>query len=1418
VGPDGTLEAQISQTPINYQDSSGHWQPINNRLMPTGSAGAFTNAANAYRVRIPRSLGTNPVTFSAAGYTVAERLIGAAATPGKITGPAAQFHDVLPGVSETLTARSAGLNDDLTLQGARARGVFRYRLSLSGGLSAHVHGGVVRFVDAAGRTRVSFLRPFAYDVSHRWRGSEPVRVALGQAAGGAQLTLSADSVWLRRVLAAGDSVVIDPDTSPALSPSQGCTLDQSAPTTSECAASSDNIGWDGAHDHRTLLEFNVQAAVPRDVQVLETRIDATLTAESTATPIAVGAYQVTKPWSTAATWNTTNGSTAWTTAGGDVQTSAADTETVGGTVGAVLHWYPQSLVQQWVNGTAPNDGLELKGTSQSTTNELSVQSADLYFFYQPRGGVYPNSAFTSFGLNDRMTAGVNDSTGDLVLNNQDIAIQGTGLSVVLDRIDGVDTVPSGVAVLFPTPDAPFVYYYDGSGATYLIRKNSNGTFSSQAGLHETLTQNSASQYTMTNAHNGTSEVFQGELGGNFVPTALKDQNANTISFTWNTVDQPSYTDPMQQLQYITDTQGRKLSYSYDLNGNITQVTDSTGRIWEYTPDAKSSVTTYTDPLGNKTTYTYDADENLTQITTPGARITKFAYANEASGDNRVTSVTQVTNNTTGAGDTTSFAYSSTPSGPCLSTDFTETIVTDPLGHKTTYCDNPLDAVRAAYDPLGHQHTSTYDVDGNVTQFAAGTGATISKATYDINDDRLSATDATNVSSTAVFGDSTHPDYPTSETDGQGSKISYAYYSSGQTGAGTGGGNLKTITDNSDTSPIYTFTYNPNGTVATDKDQAGNTTTYSYDAKGNLTKITPATASNPTGISQLGATSYTSDALSRLSSMTDGNGKTTSYTYDALDRLTQIKYADLSTVTFTYDPDGNLTKRVDSAGVAGQGTGTESWTYDQKNRITKITLPGGQTSSYAYDAANNLTSLTDSTGTTTYGYNAANLLTSLAVPGGSCASNPTSGCGTFAYDANGNRTTTNLPNGVTESETSDGDGHVLTLQATNSSGTVLTKYAYSYALGGSLTDLVQTATDKDGNSTTYTYDTRDRLIKAVTTGPAAATDSYGYDANNNRVSSTDLGGTYTWAYNADNQLCWKATGTLGSASCSSAPSGATAYTYDADGNETGASNSWTATYNDRNQLGSFTLQGGSTATEAYGGPGQDELTADSPYTYENNLLGPGIQHGGQFGDEDYVREPDGQLFSTNSDGQRTYPLFDGEGSLADISNSTGGSDGYFTYDPFGRPLTAVGQDFNNEFGWQGGQVAAGFWHFGARYYINSQGRFTQPDPESHPSDPTQYNPYVFGSDDPVNESDPDGTRAIHPRIGLHGGTDFGQLVDDALSCIEGADDFKEGGPIGKVAGCALNRFNEDLEEGVKEGADETFNDAEEAAEIAAEDGA
>lgn len=682
----------------------------------------------------------------------------------------------------------------------------------------------------------------------------------------------------------------------------------------------------------------------------------------------------------------------------------------------------------------------VRETDSSVTDEVTFSSDQLYIYYERRTGVPPDHNYTTFQLSERLSAAVDNANGNLIVKSRQLSIAGTGLSLIGDYYynnlaegTGWSQTARLYQGVYQNYDSPFVYYYGLTGDVESFRKNADGTFTSPPGLDAVMTQPSTGEIIVTFRHPQLTYTFQGTgPGSDLYLTSITDQNGNALTFTYDNIYQPNY-QTSAKLESVTDTRGRTLTYSYGSTNQPTQMTDSTGRTWAWARNQWGEITSYTDPLGQVTGFAYDSNGNLTQITTRGGRTTNITYANGGSSFDRVASVTQVTNTFTGAGDTTRFAYQS-PIGPCLSTDYGETVVTDPNGHQTTFCTDPLDRPRVAYDPLGHQKDWTYDVDGDVLQYATGTGSTITNASYDQNDSPISLTDPTSVTTTVNYGDSLHPYYPTSVTDGQGSTLRYAYYASGQPGAGTGGGNLKTITDNSDPNPLYTFTYNPNGTIAAETDQAGNQASYSYDAKGELTKVTPPAGGIPADATTMGATSYVPDALSRVASMTDANGNTTSYTYDALDRLTQIKYGDGSTITYTYDPDGNLIKRVDSAGVPSQGTGTQTWAYDQKNRVTQITLPGGQTSSYTYDPANNLTSLSDGTGTTTYGYD-ANELTSLAIPGGSCTSNPTSGCATFAYDANGNRTTANLPNGVTVAQSADADGHVLSLQAKNTSGTV-----------------------------------------------------------------------------------------------------------------------------------------------------------------------------------------------------------------------------------------------------------------------------------------------------------------------------------------------------------------------------------------------
>ena len=70
-----------------------------------------------------------------------------------------------------------------------------------------------------------------------------------------------------------------------------------------------------------------------------------------------------------------------------------------------------------------------------------------------------------------------------------------------------------------------------------------------------------------------------------------------------------------------------------------------------------------------------------------------------------------------------------------------------------------------------------------------------------------------------------------------------------------------------------------GELCSTLDAKSNVTSYSFDASGNVTRITPP--------SPLGATIVVPDNLSRTSSVTDGKGQKTTYCYDKVDRLVKL---------------------------------------------------------------------------------------------------------------------------------------------------------------------------------------------------------------------------------------------------------------------------------------------------------------------------------------------------------------------------------------------------------------------------------------------------------------------------------------------------------------------------------------------------
>jgi RHS repeat-associated protein len=120
--------------------------------------------------------------------------------------------------------------------------------------------------------------------------------------------------------------------------------------------------------------------------------------------------------------------------------------------------------------------------------------------------------------------------------------------------------------------------------------------------------------------------------------------------------------------------------------------------------------------------------------------------------------------------------------------------------------------------------------------------------------------------------------------------------------------------------------------------------YALDADGNRTKVTTSG----------GVTSYTYDALNRLTSWTNPASQITQYAYDPVGNRLSI-VAPSGTTTYAYDAaDEMLT------------AGTTTFTYDGNgNQRTKTT--GASTLTYAWDALNRLVAVTGGAANTTYQY-------------------------------------------------------------------------------------------------------------------------------------------------------------------------------------------------------------------------------------------------------------------------------------------------------------------------------------------------------------------------------------------------------------------------------------------------------------------
>jgi RHS repeat-associated protein len=902
-----------------------------------------------------------------------------------------------------------------------------------------------------------------------------------------------------------------------------------------------------------------------------------------------------------------------------------------------------------------------------------------YSGFQPPAagsGAAPWDIFTRMDLSGRLHLRANAVNGNLLLDVDGLALPGVnGFTAAITLHYNsfsrgvVEELGNGWLLgtgsdVHLTLGGSSATFYDETGHGYTFSEPNSCSFTPPPGIDAALACTGTSGYTLTK--NASQMQYQFNSGGYL--TALQNRQGNRITF--------AYDSGGTRVTQITNTEGQTIALSYDSQGRLTQIVDPSNRTWTYSYDSAGNLSSIGEPGSYVTTFGYDSNHTLTQITDPRGTTTLLSY-------NATAAITQIVRNRTGP--TWTFTYSPTE----MSSQ-----VTDPNNHTTTYAYNSNGLVTAINDPELQSTVLTWTSDYHVSSLSLPSGEGVAFSYDSHNNLTVIAWSNNGPMEFWDYGNPSFPYNPSSFQDAQGNTTAYGYNSQGL---------LNSVTDAANHTTSYS--YNADGTLASMTDPNGHVTSYSYTSQGLLSKIT-----SP---SPLGAVSFTYNSRDLLASRTDGKGQVTKYSYSPLDQPTTLSYGDGSQITYSYDANGNRL-------TMGDSTGTTTYAYNALNQLTQTTLPGGSTVAYTWDGVNNLLTKADGGGTVTYTYTPDDEVASVADPQHATTN--------LAYDADRNLTQIAYPDAITQTLSYNKSRQLTKIAATNSAGTTLTSYSYSYANPSNVATLLRySVTDVSNNTTSYTYDALNRLIQAVQkngSGSQIASYSYGYDPAGNMTSQTINGSQTSLSYNAANELT---------------AAGSTTYSFDANGNETGSSAGLSLSYNAQDQTTSATPPGGGATSFSYTDQGQTQRVKAGSTTLQYDLTGLSVMTTTS-GPTYFTRLPNGTLLSERTPSGTDYYLGDGLGSVAAVASSTGSVVNSYSYDPFGNTTSAT-EKVANPFRFDGQYLdqATGFYKMGARYYVPTLGRWTQEDAlMGCPKEPQSLNRYSFVRNDPVDNVDPTGS--------------------------------------------------------------------------------
>lgn len=463
-------------------------------------------------------------------------------------------------------------------------------------------------------------------------------------------------------------------------------------------------------------------------------------------------------------------------------------------------------------------------------------------------------------------------------------------------------------------------------------QNFKGDVDNQDRLSQILAADgSLSGWTVKNGQNDATETY--DASGRI--QASRARSGMVTSYFYSDPSTPQEIAPeLGLLIRVTDHFGNSMQFTYDQNSNLTHLITPAGDQIIYEYNIYKLLTSVTYPDGRKRSYLYNEAENMKSLRSPLALTgivdeNNSRYATFKYNDGMQAISTEHAN---GVGKYT------------LSDGSSQSTVIDPLGtvRKYNYSDSALGKRRftgiTQPTPNGTGSVTSryyYDANANISSMTDFKGV-VTNYVYDMARNlETSRVEAAATPMARTIKTEWHPLYrlpaKISESkrltsfryDDNGNLISRSVQATSDV-SGAAGFNATLI----GLPRTWGYSYSESGqllTVKGPRTDVNETTTYSYDEKGNLSKVTNA-ANHVTSFSDY-------DANGWVGKITDPNGQET---------------------VLAYSPRGWLTSRT----VAGE---TTTFTYDGVGQITAVTFPDGSQVNYIYDAAHRLTSINDGLG-------------------------------------------------------------------------------------------------------------------------------------------------------------------------------------------------------------------------------------------------------------------------------------------------------------------------------------------------------------------------------------------------------------------------------------------------------------------------